>query len=148
MESRIVARENMKRDEEFVVGDRAVAKTWILFALVYVLFLLWLEPLIDFLLSAKAPDMDLAAIEKFNQRKVYVSAIAFGVARSFPILFFMWFGYQSMKSAQLPPKNMKMPLTVRLLKGKNASTMGLFVVAVSLLLLFREFSLLSQVHPV
>ena len=138
----------MKRDEEFVAGDKEVAKTWILFALLYILFLLWLEPLIDFFLSAKAPDMDLAAIELFNQRKVYISTIAFGVARSFPILFFMWFGYQSMQSSQLPPKDMKMPFTIRLIKGKNASTLGLFIVAVSLLLLFREFSLLSQVQPV
>lgn len=92
--------------------------------------------------------MDLAAIERFNQRKVYISTIAFGIARSFPILFFMWFGYQSMISGQLPPKNMKMPFTVRLIKGKNAATLGMFMIAISLLLLFREFSLLSQVQPV
>lgn len=138
----------MRKDkEEFVYGDKAVAKTWLLFILLYLLFLLWLEPLIDFLLSSKGPDMDLAAIERFNQRKVYITTIAFGVARSFPILFFLWFGYQSMISGQLPPRNMKMPFTIRIIKGKNASMLGMFVIALSLLLLFRELSLLLQVQP-
>jgi hypothetical protein len=134
--------------EEIVYGDKTVAKNLLLFILLYVLFLLWLEPLIDWLLSARGPDMDLAAIQQFNQRKVYVSTVAFGVARSFPILFFLWFGYVSMLSGRLPPKNMRMPFTVRVIKGKNAMAMGMLIIAVSLLLLFRELSLLLQVHPV
>lgn len=138
-----------KRDEdEFQEGDPRLIKTWLLLILIYILFLLWLEPIIDFMMSLKAPDMELGAIERFNDKKEYIATIAFGAARSFPILLFLWFGYQSMITGQLPPKGMRLPFAVRLIKKQNATMLGMFIVAVSLLLLFREFSILSHVHPI
>ncbi|MDH5547404.1 MAG: hypothetical protein OEZ43_17610 [Gammaproteobacteria bacterium] len=139
----------MKRnDEEFVHGDRRLLKNWLILIFIYVLFLVWLEPIIDFFLTLRAPDMELGAIEKYNMQKTYIATVAFGVARSFPILLFMWFGYQVMLTSQLPPKGMRLPFTVRLIKEKNARNMGMLIIVVALILLFREFSLINQVYPV
>lgn len=139
----------MRRDkEEFIPGEPSVLKTWLFFVLLYVLFLLWLEPLIDFLLSLTPPDKSLGAIDAFNQRKRYVATVAFGVARCLPILLFLWLGYQILQSQRLPPKGLKLPFTVKLVTGARARMAGMLMMSLALLLLLREVSMLVSVHPV
>ncbi|HEY5604572.1 MAG TPA: hypothetical protein VIM41_15830 [Gammaproteobacteria bacterium] len=132
----------MKNDDEFVTGDKQVGKTWLIVIFLYLLVLLWLEPLIDFLLALNPPDKELDAIRAFNAQKSYVATIAFGIARSLPILLFLWIAYRVLLSAQLPPKGMKLPVTVKIIKGQQAKMAGMSMIAVSLLLLFRELYML------
>jgi hypothetical protein len=139
----------MRRDkDEIIPADRGAQKSWLLFVLLYVLFLFWLEPLIDFMLSAMPPDKAHDAIDAFNQRKVYVATIAFGVARALPILFFLWLGSVIMQTQSLPPKGLKLPITVRLIKGPKARMAGMLMVSLSLLLVLREITMLMSVRPV
>ena len=138
----------MRDKDEYVYGDPQVKKNWIILFLIYVLFLLWLEPIIDFLLSARGPDMELAAIQAFNQKKEYIATVAFGVARSLPILIFLWLGYQVMLQGRLPPRGIKLPITIKVTKGQNARMLGMLIIVTSLVLLFRELNLLLSVQPV
>lgn len=132
----------MKDDEEFVKGDRHVGKNWLIVFFLYLLLLVWLEPLIDFLLSLSPPDKELGAIKAFNERKHYIATIAFGIARSLPILLFLWVAYRIFLSECVPPKGMRLPFTVKLIKGQQAKMAGMSMIALSLLLLFRELYIL------
>ena len=128
----------MKDEEEYVVGDKRVGKNWLILIFLYLLLLLWLEPLIDFLLSLNPPDKELNAIKAFNQQKAYIATVVFGVARSLPILLFLWIAYRILLSERIPPKGVKLPFTVKVIKGQQAKMAGMSMIALSLLLLFRE----------
>ena len=128
----------MKDDDEFVTGDRQVGKNWLIVFFLYLLFLVWLEPLIDFLLSLSPPDKELSAIKAFSERKHHIATIAFAIARSLPILLFLWIAYTIFLSERVPPKGMRLPFTVKLIKGQQAKMAGMSMIALSLLLLFRE----------
>ena len=132
----------MKDEEEFVKGDSRVGKNWLIVIFLYLLLLLWLEPLIDFLLTLNPPDKELGAIKAFNERKAYIATVVFGVARSLPILLFLWIAYRILLSERIPPKDMKLPFTVKLIKGQQAKMAGMSMIALSLLLLFRELYML------
>lgn len=133
----------MKKDkEEFVYADRATGKNWLIFFFLYVLVLLWLEPLIDTLLSLNPPDKELGAIQAFNDKKKYIATLSFGIARSLPILLFLWLAYRVMLSGRLPPKGMKIPFTVKVIKGDQAKMAGMSMIALAMILLFRELFIL------
>jgi len=132
----------MKNEDEFVTGDKQVGKSWLIVFFLYLLLLLWLEPLIDFLLSLDPPDKELGAIKAFNQQKAYIATVVFGLARSLPILLFLWIAYRILLSERIPPKGMKLPFTVKLIKGQQAKMAGMSMITLSLLLLFRELYML------
>lgn len=127
-----------KEPDEFVQADKSTGKSWLIMFFVYVLVLIWLEPLIDTLLSLNPPDKELAAIQVFNAKKVYIATLAFGIARSLPILLFLWLAYRILLTGQIPPKNFKIPFTVKVIKGEQAKMAGISMVALGLILLFRE----------
>ncbi|MGD8570765.1 MAG: hypothetical protein PVJ39_21945 [Gammaproteobacteria bacterium] len=135
----------MKNNDEFVQGDPQVGKTWLILFFLYILLLLWLEPLIDFLLSLNPPDKELEAIQAFNEQKTYIATIAFGIARSLPILLFLWVAYRILLSGRIPPKGMKVPFSVKVIKGQNARMAGMSMIALSLLLLLREMYLMVNI---
>ena len=68
--------------------------------------------------------------------------------RSLPILLFLWLGLQIMQAMRLPPKGMRLPITVLLIEGHKARMIGMVMAAVGLLLLFRELSLLVNAQLV
>jgi len=127
-----------KEPDEFVQADKSTGKSWLILFFVYVLLLIWLEPLIDYLLALNPPDKELAAIQAFNSRKVYIATLAFGIARSLPILLFLWLAYRILLSGRIPPKNFKVPFTVKVIKGEQAKMAGISMIALGLILLFRE----------
>ena len=131
-----------RKKEEVVPADASLRKTVMILAAAYVLLLLWLEPLIDFLLMQQPLERSHEAIEVLNQKKAYAVAVAFGVMRSLPILLFLWFGFQVMTSQRLPPKGMRMPFAVRVMEGVPARTAGMALVAVALMLLFPELMMI------
>jgi len=137
-----------KRKPEIILADKRLQKNCLILAALYVLFLLWLEPLIDFLLMQMPLDRSHEAIVALNQKKAYVSSIAFGVMRSLPILLFLWLGLQIMGTMRLPPKGMRLPITVLLIEGPKARMIGMVIMAVGLLLLLREVSMLVSAQPV
>ena len=132
----------MKDSDEFQEGYRNLAKNWAIVILCYILLLLWLEPLIDKLLALTPPDLEMAAIAAFNEKKAHLTTVVFGVARSLPIILFLWVAYQVVISSRLPPKGLKIPFTVRVIKGDQAKVIGIAMIVMSLLLLFREVHLI------
>lgn len=138
----------MRREKpEFVEGHPGAAKSWLIVIALYLLLLLWLEPLIDFILMQMPLSPTEEALAQLNQKKVYMSTIVFGVARSLPVMLFVWLGWQIMRAQRLPPRGLRLPLTVRLIKGRKAAMTGMGMVALGLLLLLREITLMFAVQP-
>ena len=135
----------MKDEDEVVYADKSTGKSWLILVFLYVLILLWLEPLIDMLLSLDPPDKELGAIQAFNNKKAYIASIAFGIARSLPILLFLWVAYRIMLTGRIPPKDFKIPFTVKIVKGDHAKMAGLSMIALALILLFRELFMMVNV---
>ncbi|HHJ80558.1 MAG TPA: hypothetical protein ENJ65_02880 [Candidatus Tenderia electrophaga] len=133
---------------EIILADKQLQKNCLILAALYILLLLWLEPLIDFFFMQLPLERSHEAIVALNQKKAYVSAIAFGVMRSLPILLFLWLGLQIMGTMRLPPKRLKLPITVLLIEGPKARMIGMVMVALGLLLLFRELAMLVAAKPV
>ncbi len=127
---------------EIIPGDKQLAKSWLLVVAFYLLLLVWLEPLIDFILMQMPLTPTVEGIAALNKQKLYMSSVAFGVARSLPIMLFLWLGWQIVRAQRLPPKGMRLPVTVLLLEGRKAAMIGMVMVAVALMLLLREFSML------
>jgi hypothetical protein len=139
----------MRKDKpEIIPADKQVRRNWLILIGLYLLILLWLEPLIDFILMQMPLERSFEAIAALNQEKLYVTSIAFGIMRSLPILLFLWFGWQVIQAMRLPPKRMRMPITVQVIKGQKARMMGMMMIAVALLLLLREVNLLINAQPV
>ncbi len=137
-----------RKKEEVIPGDKTQTKIWLIFVALYLAFLLWLEPLIDFLLMTFPVDRSHDAIEILGQQKRYVVTIAFGIARSLPILIFIWLGLKITQELRLPPKGLRLPFAIRLIEGARAKTIGISMVAIGLLMLLREVSMLVSVQPV
>lgn len=138
----------MKRKNEIIPADKQLRKTWLILIALYLLILLWLEPIIDFFLMQLPLDRSHEAIVALNQKKAYVAGIAFGVMRSLPILTFFWFGLIVRQAGRLPPKGMRLPITVVLIEGPRARMIGMVMMAVGLLLLLREVAMLVAAQPV
>lgn len=133
----------MKKDkDEYVQGDRETGRNWLILFFLYLLVLIWLEPLIDTLLTLNPPDKELGAIQAFNEKKRYIATIAFGIARSLPILLFLWLAYLIMLGGRIPPKGMRIPFTVKVIKGQQARMAGMSMIALAMILLFRELFLM------
>ena len=133
----------MKNEEEIEKGDPRVAKTWLIGIFCYLLVVLWLEPLIDFLLQWSLTEVSPQAIANLAERKEAITEIAFAIARSGPVLIFLWLGYQVYKQGRLPPKGLRQPFVVRIVKGQNAKMVGMMMLALSMLLLLRELGSLA-----
>ena len=133
----------MKKPPEIVAGDKDMRWRVLLALAVYVLWLLWLEPLIDLLLTVTAGDpLDVASL---NQTKIRVAGMAYSLSRLLPILLFLWVGYRIVTSASLPPARMKFPFTVVRIKGRNAKMFGLLCIGISLLVLANEAYIVATI---
>ena len=132
-----------KQPPEIVPGDKGLRQNLLLLLAAYILLLIWLEPLIDFLLSFDPLSDDPLAMNALNQRKIMMSKVAFAIMRSVPIALFFWVGYRSVLSASLPPARMRFPFTVVRIKGKQAKMFGVLIMIVCLILFSHEMVLLA-----
>ncbi len=133
----------MKRSKpEIIPGDRQVAKSWLVAVALYLLFLVWLEPLIDFILMQMPLSPTAEGIAALNSQKSYMSNVVFGMARSLPIMLFLWLGWLIVRAQRLPPRGMRLPVAVLLVEGRKAVMIGMVVMAVAIMLLSRELVML------
>ena len=133
-----------KQEPEFIQADIPLRKTLFILIALYILFLLWLEPMIDLLLSFLYNSDDPLGIPELNQQKIVVAGMAFAMARSLPMIFLIWFAYRGIMSARMPPARMRFPFTVNVIKGKHARMFAMLLISVCLLLIYHEFYLLSH----
>ncbi len=129
---------------EIIPGDRQSRQNWLIIIACYVLFLVWLEPLIDFLLGFDPLAADPFAMADLNEKKMRVASVAYAAVRSLPIGLIFWLGYRILASARIPPARMKLPFTVVKVKGRQARLYGLLLMGVSLFLLYWEMVQLSR----
>lgn len=135
----------MKPDRpEIIPGDRQARQNWFIIAACYILFLIWLEPLIDFLLGFDPMAADPFSMAGLNEKKRQVASVAYTAVRCLPIGLLFWLGYRILASARIPPARMKLPFTVVVVKGRQARLYGLLLVGVSLFLLYWEMVQLSR----
>ena len=133
----------MKRlKPEIIPGDRQIAKSWLIVMALYLLFLVWLEPLIDFILMQMPLSPTAEGIAALNNQKRYMSSVVFGVARSLPIMLFLWLGWQIVQAQRLPPRGIRLPVAVLLVEGRKAVMIGMVIVVVAIMLLSRELVML------
>jgi len=128
---------------QFIPADKTLRKNCLILIALYILLLIWLEPIIDYILALTPWDGSHQGMIALNERKAYIVSNAFGIARSLPILIFFWLGYKINQAQRLPPKGMRLPLTVILIEGPKARMLGITLMVVAMLLLLREISLLA-----
>lgn len=129
---------------EIIPADRQTRQNILIIAAAYLLFLVWLEPLIDFLLSFDPQAADPFAMTGLNRKKIMYSSVAFAAARSVPIGLLFWLGYRIVASASIPPARMKFPISVIKIKGKRARLYGLLLMGVCMFLVYWEMVQLSR----
>lgn len=134
----------MKKPHEMIPGDKIVRLNFYLVVALYFLILVFLEPIIDFVLMLGVNNSDPQSIINMNQNKILVSNMAVTVMQVIPMLFIAWFGYRILASARLPPARMKLPFTVPLIKGKNARMIGLLLITLALFLISQDLVTLGQ----
>lgn len=127
---------------EIVPGDKRLRQNLLIVIALYLLFLLWLEPMLDFMLSLV--NNDPLALGNLNSRKIAVASVAYAIARSVPIALFFWLGYRIVLSASLPPGKMKFPFTVPRIKGKQAKMFGFLLMGICVALIYFEMVQLSR----
>ena len=133
-----------RKRPEFVPADRRARQNWLIITALYVLGLIWLEPLLDFLLSFDPAAADPFAMSGLNEKKRQLAATAYAAARSLPIGVIFWLGYRIITSACIPPARMKLPFMVQKVRGRQARLFGLLLVGISLFLLYWEMVQLSR----
>ncbi|MDH5376933.1 MAG: hypothetical protein OEX00_01260 [Gammaproteobacteria bacterium] len=132
-----------KEQQETIEADKTFRKTIVILVLFYLLLLMWLEPIIDFALSWSPPPPDPTALAEYNSKKEFLFKFVSAVARSLPLVFFAWVGYQVLQNERLPPKNWRMPIRVTVIKGGQARSLGLLTIALCMLMLLRELALFT-----
>ncbi len=135
----------MKREKlELVPADKRTRQNLLILIAIYILLLVWLESLIDFLLSFDPMAADPFAMAALNQKKVEYTSVVFAAARSVPIGLLFLLGYRIQTSASIPPARMKFPITVHKIKGKQAQMFGVLLMGICMFLIYWEMVQLSR----
>jgi len=130
---------------KIIPGDVSRRFRWIMVAALYLLLIIWFEPMLDFLLGQMAFELSAEGVAALNEKKLILAAWGFGLLRSLPLLLFLWLGWQVMRSKQLPPPGLSFPFSIYLISGKTAQYIGMGMIAVALLLLLRELGMLATI---
>ena len=130
---------------EIIPADKQVRQWLLIVTGLYVLFGIWLQPLIDYLLQIMFLNNDPMALDSINQTKQVIMAIVFGCYRAMPMLALLWLGYRILTSARIPPARMKLPFAVPLIQGRTARIYGLVLTLVALMLIYRELVIMARV---
>lgn len=133
---------NKPEPPEIIEGDQHLRKNLLLICGAYILLLIWLEPMIDYLLTTLHPNpMEMANL---NREKLLLSSVAYAIVRMVPVGLIFWFGYRVVLTLKLPPARMRFPFTVPCIKGKQAKMFGILLMSVCVVLFYLEMVQLSR----
>lgn len=130
---------------EIIIGDPSLRFRWLMATALYLLVLVWFEPILDFYLKQWVFEPSAEGLAALNAKKQLLATWGFTLLRSLPLLLFLWLGWQVVRSKRLPPPGVRLPFTVHLIVGRKAQFIGMGVVAVALLSLLREVGVLATV---
>jgi len=131
----------MKKPLEIVQGEKSLRLNLYIIVAVYLLLLLLVEPLLDYILLAAFEKHSLAMLEHINKLKVIISTTIYSLLAIIPASYAAWFGYRVVASAKLPPVlnsgKVRFPFTVPLITGRMAKMFGVLMIVVALVLIFQ-----------
>ena len=131
----------MRKPVEIIEGDKALRLNVYIIVASYLLLIILIEPVIDFLLPVFFEQKSYAIVEQLNQLKLITSTLIYTVLGILPAIFTAWFGYRIVASSKLPPVLLsgktRFPFTVVVIKGKPAKMFGVLIIIVSLVLIFQ-----------
>lgn len=131
----------MRKPLEIIEGDKALRLNVYIVVASYLLLIVLIEPVIDFLLPFFFEQKSYAIVEQLNQLKLITSTLIYTVLGIIPAVFTAWFGYRIVASSKLPPVLLsgktRFPFTVVVIKGRAAKMFGVLIIIVSLVLIFQ-----------
>ena len=131
----------MRKPVEIIEGDKSLRLNVYIIVASYLLLIILIEPVIDFLLPLFFEQKSYAIVEQLNQLKLITSTLIYTVLGSLPAIFTAWFGYRIVASSKLPPVLLsgktRFPFTVVVIKGRAAKMFGVLIIIVSLVLIFQ-----------
>lgn len=134
----------MRKPSKIIPANKSLKITFQIIIAIYILLLLLLEPIINYFLLFNINDQNVALINDLNEKKSFLTHIAYGMLRLLPMLVLAWFGYRILSSAKLPPARMVLPFAVPEQKGRNAKVIGLFIISLALLFIAQNIAYVTK----
>ena len=133
----------MRKPVEIVEGDKSLRLNFYISVATFLLLIISVEPVIDFILLSIFDKNTSALIEHINKIKLVVSTLIYTIIGLIPAFYASWFGYRVVASSKLPPVLLsgktRFPFTVVVIKGKHAKMFGVLIIVVSVVLIAQLF---------
>jgi len=133
----------MRKPVEIIEGDKSLRLSLYIILATFILLVISVEPVIDFILLSFYEQNTPVLIEHINKIKLIASTIVYTVIGLIPAFFASWFGYRVVASSKLPPVLLsgktRFPFTVIVIKGKHAKMFGALILLVSVVLIGQLF---------
>lgn len=133
----------MRKPVEIIEGDKSLRLNFYICVATFLLLIISVEPVIDFVLLSIFNQNTPALIEYINKIKLVVSTLIYTVIGLIPAFYASWFGYRVVASSKLPPVLLsgktRFPFTVVVIKGKHAKMFGILILVVSVVLISQLF---------
>lgn len=133
----------MRKPVEIVEGDKSLRLNFYIILASFLLLIISVEPIIDFILLSVFEKNTAVLIEYINKIKLIASTLIYTVIGLIPVFFASWFGYRVIASSKLPPVLLsgktRFPFTVVVIKGKHAKMFGVLIIVVSVVLIIQLF---------
>ena len=122
----------MKQPVEIIEGDKSLRLNFYIIIATFLLLVISVEPVIDFILLSFFEQNTPALIEHINKIKLVVSTLIYTLIGLIPAFYASWFGYRVVASSKLPPVLLsgktRFPFTVLVIKGKHAKMFGVLII--------------------
>lgn len=133
----------MRKPVEIIEGDKSLRLNLYIIVATFILLIISVEPIIDFVLLTLFEQNTPVLIEHINKIKLIVSTVIYSVIGLIPAFYASWFGYRVVASSKLPPVLLsgktRFPFTVVVIRGKYAKMFGVLIIFVSVVLIIELF---------
>ncbi|MCW8901511.1 MAG: hypothetical protein OQK75_12085 [Gammaproteobacteria bacterium] len=133
----------MRKPVEIIEGDKSLRLNLYLIIASFLLLIISVEPVIDFVLLMIYGQSTPFLIEYINKVKLIASTIIYTVIGLIPAFYASWFGFRVLASSKLPPVLLsgktRFPFTVVVIKGKHAKMFGVLIIIISVVLIIQLF---------
>ena len=133
----------MRKPVEIIEGDKSLRLNLYIIVATFLLLVISVEPVIDFVLLSLFEQNTPVLIEYINKIKLVASTLIYTVIGLIPAFYASWFGYRVIASSKLPPVLLsgktRFPFTVVVIKGKPAKMFGVLIIVVSMILIIQLF---------
>jgi len=134
----------MKKLPKIIPANKDLRINFYIVLAFYILMLILLEPMIDYLLLFDVNKTNIELVTRLNEKKYFLMHIVYGLLRLLPMMVLAWFGYRILSSAQLPPARMELPFAVPEKKGRSAKLIGFSIISLALLFLAQNIVYMTQ----